>query len=67
MEGRVEVQVDRRGGHDSEEGQATLLPLAEEEAEAEAIGGVRRGIPRLPEVVEFLTAHGREDIARALA
>jgi sugar/nucleoside kinase (ribokinase family) len=31
-----------------------------------SLGG-RRGIPRLPEVVEFLEAHGRADIARALA
>ena len=29
--------------------------------------GGRRGIPRLPEVVEFLEARGRRDIARALA
>ncbi len=29
--------------------------------------GGRRGIPRLPEAVEFLKAHGREDIARTLA
>ncbi|HSB68221.1 MAG TPA: PfkB family carbohydrate kinase [Candidatus Methylomirabilis sp.] len=28
--------------------------------------GGRRGIPSLPEVVEFLTAHGRRDIADAL-
>ena len=31
-----------------------------------SLGG-RRGIPRLPEVVEFLKVHGRADIARALA
>ena len=31
-----------------------------------SLGG-RRGIPRLPEVVEFLHAHGRRDIAHALA
>ncbi|MBI2001866.1 MAG: hypothetical protein HYS69_11890, partial [candidate division NC10 bacterium] len=31
-----------------------------------ALGG-RRGIPRLPEVIAFLEAHGRRDIARALA
>ena len=30
-----------------------------------ALGG-RRGIPRLPEVIGFLAAHGRHDIARAL-
>jgi sugar/nucleoside kinase (ribokinase family) len=30
-----------------------------------ALGG-RRGIPRLPEVAEFLAAHGRHEIARAL-
>jgi sulfofructose kinase len=29
--------------------------------------GGRRGIPRLPEVMEFLEAHGRRDIARELA
>ncbi len=28
--------------------------------------GGRRGIPRLPEVIEFLEAHGRQDIVRAL-
>ncbi len=28
--------------------------------------GGRRGIPRLPEVAEFLTSHGRADIARRL-
>jgi sugar/nucleoside kinase (ribokinase family) len=31
-----------------------------------SLGG-RRGIPRLPEVVEFLHAHGRRDIAHALS
>lgn len=29
------------------------------------VGG-RRGIPRLPEVAEFLKTHGRQDIVRAL-
>jgi sulfofructose kinase len=28
--------------------------------------GGRRGIPRLPEVIEFLEAHGRQDIVRSL-
>ncbi len=28
--------------------------------------GGRRGIPRLPEVIEFLEIHGRRDIARAV-
>jgi sugar/nucleoside kinase (ribokinase family) len=31
-----------------------------------SLGG-RRGIPRLPEVAEFLTAHGHRDLASALA
>lgn len=31
-----------------------------------ALGG-RRGIPRLPEVIEFLESHGRRDIAAALS
>jgi hypothetical protein len=31
-----------------------------------SLGG-RRGIPRLPEVIEFLQTHGRKDIARDLS